>query len=165
MALIIEDGSIVANANSYITDAEFTAYADARGYSYPANAADREPLIVKAADYIQSKESVMKGIRTDAANQELAYPREGVYLHCELIGSSTIPKTLKNAQCEAAVAINTQDLLINKTTGNIASEQVGSLKKSYHSGGAFQQVRADSVDVWLDPLLVTGGNPNVMQRF
>lgn len=165
MALIIEDGTIVANANSYITDAEFTAYADARGYTYPALAADREPLIIKANDYIQSVESKMQGQRTTPETQELAYPRQNVYLYCTRIASDSIPKTLKNAQCEAAIAVNDSDLLITTTAGNIASEAVGDLSVSYHSGGSFQQVRTETVDVYLDPLLMNGGNSNVMSRF
>jgi hypothetical protein len=165
VALIIEDGTVVANANSYITDAEFTAYADSRGYTYPAAAADREPLIIKAADYLQSMEGRMKGRRTDAINQVLAYPRMGVYLHCALVGSDSIPTTLKNAQAAAAVELVDRELLISTTSENIASQSVGDLSISYHSGGTFQQVRTDTIDVHLDPLLLNGGNSSVMSRF
>jgi hypothetical protein len=165
MALVIEDGSIVANANTFITDEEFTAYADARGYTYPATAADREPLIIKAVDYLTSVENKMQGYRTDPVNQELCYPRRDVLIYCTRIGSDAIPKTLKNAQCEAAIALNDSDLLVTKSTQNIASETVGELSVSYHGGGSFEQVRTETIDVYLDPLLVNGGNNNMMSRW
>ena len=164
MALVIEDGTVVAGANSYITDQEFVDYANARGYEIPAAEADREPLIIKAADYILSQESKMQGVRTDPVNQTMSYPRSGAYLYCTLIASDAIPQTLKNAQCEAAFAVSSTDLLITKSSGNIASEAVGDLSVSYHSGGSFEQVRTDTIDVHLDPLLKQGG-ANVMTRF
>ena len=52
MALIIEDGSIVEDANSFTTDAEFVAYADARGYTLPDTESVRDQLQIKAMDYL-----------------------------------------------------------------------------------------------------------------
>ena len=40
--LIIEDGSVVADANSWVTDDEYKAYAKLKGYSVPATQPDRE---------------------------------------------------------------------------------------------------------------------------
>ena len=48
--LIIEDGSIVANANSFATDAELKAYANIRGFVIPATQPAREALLVQAMD-------------------------------------------------------------------------------------------------------------------
>jgi hypothetical protein len=163
--LIIEDGTVVANANSWITDDEFTAYANSRGYDYPLTAEDREPLIIRAVDYIQSVELKMQGRRTDPVNQELPYPRAGVYLYCVLVGSDQIPKTLKNAQAEAAIALNNADLLVTGSQKNIASEQACDVSVSYHSGGNFETVRTETIDVYLDPLLINGGSNNVLVRY
>lgn len=163
MALIVEDGSVVAGANTYITDLEFTDYADARGYTYPATAPEREPLIIKANDYIQSVENKMKGRRTEPANQVLAYPRTFVYLHCVLLDSNTIPQELKNAQAEAAIAINTAELLITETKQNIASESVCDISTSYHPGGNFDIVRTETIDVYLDPLLLNNGGARMVR--
>ena len=56
MALIIEDGTVVAGANSFATDAELQAYAAVRQVSLPAAQAEREALLITAIDYIVSKE-------------------------------------------------------------------------------------------------------------
>lgn len=51
MTLIIEDGTLVTGANSYITAAELTTYLTDRGYSEPTTA---EPLIIRVFDYMCS---------------------------------------------------------------------------------------------------------------
>jgi hypothetical protein len=151
--LIVEDGTVVPNANTFITDAEFTDYADARGITYPLTAEDREPLIIKAVDYLQSLEKKFTGWRTEPTNQTLVYPRTGVYLYCVLLGSDAIPQELKNAQCEAALYENSGELLTQTSQQNIASEKLGDLEVSYHSGGSYSHLRLDRVDAYLDPLL------------
>lgn len=124
MALIIEDGTEVANANSYTTDAEFVAYAAARGYSIGATEADRDILQLKAMDYLSSVESSFKGTRT-TSTQSLSYPRYDVYLHGYLIDSDAIPQELKNAQMELAYQANTEELLISETLGSSSGTLTG----------------------------------------
>ena len=98
MSLTIEDGSGVADANSFVTVAEATAYAAARGLSLPATDAEKEQLLVKAADYLLSVEDRFKGERV-AADQALSWPRSNVYLYGSLepLPNNQIPKALKNA--------------------------------------------------------------------
>ena len=50
MALVIEDGSRVAGANSYVTLAEARAFASARGVTLSAVDATLEPFVIKAFD-------------------------------------------------------------------------------------------------------------------
>ena len=47
MTIIVEDGTLVTNANSYVTDAEFTTYLTDRGYTVTAT---HEPLLIRAYD-------------------------------------------------------------------------------------------------------------------
>ena len=64
MALIIEDGSGVANANSFTTDAEFVAYASIKGYVIPATESERDTLQVNGYDFISfTYESRLQGER------------------------------------------------------------------------------------------------------
>ena len=63
MALIIETGAIIADANSFTTDAEFVTYAALRGFTIPATESERNTLQIKAVDYLFSKELSMKGAR------------------------------------------------------------------------------------------------------
>ena len=160
MALIIETGAIVANANSFTTDAEFVAYAALRGLVIPATEVERDPLQIQAMDYIFGKEQKMKGIRV-SATQELMYPRKGVTANNFAVASTTIPKELKNAQMELAAQAHASELLVTGTTQNVASFSLdGVVSESYFSGGSFERVRTDRADVYLNPLLKSNGSSN-----
>ena len=164
MALIIEDGSIVAGANSFTTDAEFTAYAAARSITIPATEAERDALQILAVDYLFSKEQELKGSRV-SIDQTLMYPRSGVCAYGFNIASDAIPTALKNAQMELAMQSYTSELLISGTTENLASFSVdGVYSESYHGGGSWEQVRTDRADAYLDPLTVNNGSANIMVR-
>jgi hypothetical protein len=164
MALIIEDGTIVAGANSFTTDAEFVAYAALRGFTIPATEAERDPLQIQAVDYIFGKEFDMKGQRVNKT-QELMYPREYVCIFNEELLKTDIPIQLKKAQMELAAQANESSLLVTGITQNLASIDVDDVySESYHSGGSWEYVRTDRADVYLDPLLINNGSSNLMTR-
>jgi len=80
MALIIEDGSNVAGANSYVTVEEFQAFYVDRGNTTLAEADDEqvESALVKGSDYLSQKYRLLwKGSRANA-DQRLDWPRRGV---------------------------------------------------------------------------------------
>lgn len=153
MALVIEDGTIVANANSYVTDAEYVAYAAARGKTIGLDAAAREIELILANDYLEGQE--FKGWRVEPDNQELAWPRSNVLANGRFIDSGTIPKELKNAQIEAAIAANTLELQINSLSGNVQKERLGEMEVSYFSHGNAEKIRLDRVNNYLKHLLLT----------
>ena len=161
--LIIEDGSIVDNANSFATDDEFKTYANLRCMDVPATQPAREALLVLAMDYLFSVEKKMQGCRV-SIDQELPYPRSGVCANCFNIPSDTIPKSLKSAQMELALQANTSEILISQSVQNVSKEKLGELEVEYFSGGAWSTVRTDRADAYLDPLLVNGGSNNIMTR-
>ena len=151
MALTIEDGTIVSNANSYVTDLEYVTYAAFRGLSIGTSAAIRETELIKSMDYLQNQDYI--GLRTEPDNQILPWPRRSAYLYGRTIDSATIPQELKNAQIEGAVAAFTQLLQINEVTENVSSEKLDTLSISYHSRGKSGRIRLDRVNTWLEPLL------------
>ncbi len=102
MALIIETGQQEANANSFVTDLEYTTYATAKGLTVAALAADRAIDLISAIDYLTSVEPSLQGYRA-SSTQVLFYPRIGVELHGFALATDKIPNELKNAQMEAAV--------------------------------------------------------------
>ena len=51
MAIVIEDGSIVSGANSYILESEFNDYVTLRGYTVTASV---EPLLIRSYDYMST---------------------------------------------------------------------------------------------------------------
>ena len=135
----------------YDIQPELEAYAAERGFTLPATEAERDQLQIKAADYLTSVEEKLQGERV-SETQELIYPRQWVYINGFRFANDAIPKELKYAQMEAAIAANSQDLLITTSTQNISKEKVDVLEVEYHSGGAFENVRLDRVNTYLKKL-------------
>ena len=71
MALVVEDGTGVEGANSYLTVAELRAFAGDRGLTLPTDS-EVEKLLVKATDYLELKSYI--GDRA-SDNQGLSWPR------------------------------------------------------------------------------------------
>lgn len=105
MALTVEDGSIVANANSYVSVGTADTYFEDRNSSEWAAASDEQKLacLLYAAQWLDNRYDWQGQIVDDT--QELMWPRIGVYdTQYRTISSTTIPSCLLAAQCEAAVA-------------------------------------------------------------
>ena len=98
--LVIENGTGVAGANSFVTAAEIIAYALARGVVIaPGPAVD--VLAIKAMDYIAIQ--CFKGERA-YSTQSLDFPRKGL-LEGDLAEAYvySIPVGIKNAQLQLAI--------------------------------------------------------------
>lgn len=130
MALIVEDGSIVIGANSYVTTAEIRAYADSRGISLPAENSALEIMAVLAFDYIESFYLQFGGKRTQVG-QRTAWPRTGVVVEDYTVGPHEIPWQLKEAQCQATAEAIEADLMPNPSGGAIKSEKVDVIEVVY----------------------------------
>lgn len=103
MALVIEDGSGVAGADSYVTRAEYIQFS--LDY-YGATVADDDAADVdlrKAFAWLNGQS--WKGTKTYGRSQTGAWPRTGVK-DCEgiAIASDEIPTEVKQAQMELAYA-------------------------------------------------------------
>ena len=155
MALIIEDGSEVTNANSYVTDLEYTTYATLKGLTVGANAVKREVELLRAMDYLQGFEDALKGTRA-SSTQELSYPRYNVSLYGFLLASDKIPKELKNTQFEAAAYAHVNTLTPNETIKNVSKEKLGDMEIEYFKGGQSSRVIVKRALVYLQPLLTSG---------
>ena len=80
MALIIEDGTVVANADSFVTVAEYKTWATNYGDPASAEADDDQVEIAlrKAAQYMQQKFRLLWRGSTVEGFQSLSWPRRGV---------------------------------------------------------------------------------------
>jgi hypothetical protein len=107
--LIVEDGSVVQDANSYITETEFTDFCNLFGLSIPAATTSTmtEQAIIRGTAYLDGNYQ-FKGCKF-WYNDPLEWPRYGVY--DDLLISPTlmddlyykeIPTGLKKANCRAA---------------------------------------------------------------
>ncbi len=74
MALVIEDGTGVENANSYVTVAAIVAYAAARGVVIPEQQAEIDAI--KAMDYFHTL--CLRGELAYPGVQYVHYPRRGL---------------------------------------------------------------------------------------
>lgn len=130
MALVIEDGSIVASANSFVTRAEIIAYAAARGVTIADEAAS-DVLAIKAMDYLQTL--CYKGDPVDEA-QTTPFPRMGL-----VDGDTTddyehsIPAGIKNAQLQLALDANAGIILTASAnpTADLKRSKVGPLEREF----------------------------------
>lgn len=99
MALVIEDGTQVLGANSYVTGTELATYGTARGITFTG---DKEVLLTEAMTYLESLN--YKGDKLTKA-QPLQFPRTSLMIDGFYIDIDEIPQLLKDLQCEVAIAI------------------------------------------------------------
>ena len=130
MATVVEDGSIVAGANSYISDADFATYASDRGVTVTGVAAQ---LLLNAALYVESL-SFIGSKKTQA--QDMQWPRIDVYIDGYAELSTTIPKLLKDLQAEVALAIDAGNNPLNTIERAIKSEKVDVIEVEYQDNAA-----------------------------
>jgi hypothetical protein len=174
--MIVEDGSIVADANSYITVAFADDYHEKRGNTTWATmtVGEKEASIIRATDYIeQAYNQRWKGRVVDPL-QSLDFPRAFVNLsdvsgfsnaQYDFIGgvyflpNNVIPKELKNASAEMAFKAARGELSPDlEPTGNVIAESVdGAVSVSYSDRNTprFKVFRA--IDNMLSHLLKSNG--------
>ena len=145
MALIIEDGTEVTNANSYAAYSDLTAYALLRGVTITAVQADGEALLLKAMDALYGRP--WKGERV-STTQELEWPRTGVYIDGQLRTYNEIPRELFYGQMALAMAAVDNTLMpVHPAQGKgpVIEERVeGAITMKYANSGRVLSVAAVS---------------------
>lgn len=146
MAFTVEDGTIVADANAYVTLAEFDAYWTDRGKTFSGSNLDqlKQEAIVRATDYIeQTYYGRWKG--TIVSNEQfLSWPR-----NVDNADADEIPHRLKQATFTLALEALNDDL--NPTLGrNVKREKVDVIEVEYQDGASMKSIRP-AVDGFLRP--------------
>lgn len=137
MALIIEDGSLIANANSYVTTTEIESFLTSRGIlSSNLDTADKiESMALRAMDFLNTQD--YSGCRVDN-NQALSFPRGNIYLSDNReLASDVIPQELKDAECWLIYYIDQGTDPSGAQTQLVKREKVDSLEIEYQDGGAY----------------------------
>lgn len=127
MAIIVEDGTVVATANSYITLDEFQAWADARGVDYGTDYTLSQQLF-RAHDYFESLS--FKGVK-HTEDQTMQWPRDDVYIDGYSVESDEIPKEVKTAIYELIKLEIDGDSKLAPSEREVTSEQIDSIKITY----------------------------------
>lgn len=137
MSLVIEDGSTVPNANSYVSRAEYIAHAAALGTVVPdETSADTELLI--AVDYMETFRSAYKGYLM-ARDQPLSFPRGDFWLDGWDYTHTEIPALVKQVQMALALEVHANVDLYNPPVNPsraVKRQRVeGAVEVEYFGGG------------------------------
>lgn len=128
MALVIEDGSVVTGANSYVTLAEFKAWADARDITYSADDDALEATILRAMDYLERLFFI--GNKANE-NQPLQWPRTEALIDGYYADATEIPKEVKTALYEATVVEAAGYSELENQSRKTLRERVGDIEVQY----------------------------------
>ena len=162
MALIVETGDQIANANSYVSLAEARSIAQSYGFSLSGNDVDDEGFLGQALLYIDGFRNRFKGQKA-SAEQSLQWPRVGATLDGYEFADDKIPVMLKQAQSVIAAKVAEgielfPDATAEEVTGSVVERRVGWFARKYQQGS--QAAESDNVtpllslvDLLLAPIL------------
>lgn len=136
ITLIVEDGSIVAGANTWINLVDARAFAENIGVTLPTDDEDAKRAIVKGARYVDDQEPQMQGSRV-SIDQTLSWPRSGVTSNGFDVPDDSIPNGVICAQIEAAAQIGAgiDPYPVNPGKEVSNEEVVGAVKVGYFQSG------------------------------
>jgi len=150
--LIVEDGSIVANANTYIDVAFVDTYATDHGNTtWGAGTADEKTAsILNSMIYVEDKP--FKGYPT-TGDQSLVWPRYDVDLYGWPVLSDEIPARLKAAQAEASMRAISGELSPDLKRGGAVKRRKVDVIETEYFDGASATTTYQVIDQLLKPLL------------
>jgi hypothetical protein len=157
MALIVEDGSGVAGANTYATRQDLIEYAALRGLDLSGESVSSlDAALIRAMDYLEAQP--WQGERV-SSTQALAWPRADVWLHQAQLPSTFVPRELVYGQLALAIEARTQDLQPNPTgKGSVIEETVsGAVTVRYSSDKPAMVTSWSKAQAIIQPLLRRGG--------
>lgn len=165
MALIVEDGTGVIGANTYISLAEAKDFAASRGKPFVGDDLQVEGYVIIAKDYLEGFRGQYSGKKA-TSTQALQYPRINAFIDGELFPVNAIPRELKNAQCQLCIDCEEMggDLLPSHDGYAIAAETVDVLKIEYAAGGRLSgsslpaSPQYPKAQAWIDPLLTNSAS-------
>lgn len=151
MSLIVEDGTGLPDAESYVSVADATDYHAARGnVAWAAATLSQQEIALRVAtDYLDSR-YVWRGTRR-TIHQALLFPRFGIYVD-GVNQTWPIPK-LSQASCELALNALAGPLVVNQTSANVKREKIGPMETEYFGNSMNGQTFFTRVDDLLYPLI------------
>ena len=126
MTLIVEDGSIVSGADSYVSVAEYEAWATARNIEFDSSLVESQ--IVRAMDYIETLRFI--GQKSTKA-QTLQWPRVGVVVDGYELDYNEMPIQLKRAVFESVKAESEGVSQLANVERQTIREKVGDIEVQY----------------------------------
>ncbi len=175
MALIVEDGTGLANAESYISVADADTYHSNRNVTAWAALSTpiKEGCLRKATDFIEGVyRAVWKGTRMKSQiNQALNWPRAYVYMDPFLHGAdgefpylfpnNVVPNEVKNACASLALRASTKVLDQDKAR-QINQKTVGPITIKYDQNSS-DAVEYSQIDKMLSAYLEVSASSNMVK--
>lgn len=184
MALIVEDGSGLANAQSYVASSDADTYFTNRGEArWTGTTLLKEQALLRACTFLDNtyrerwkgrkntKAQALTwprwGVSTDGSLDDYFYPGYGTITSGFITGTTEIPQQLKDAQCELGL----KELLspgvlapdIDPGASAITMEKVGPIEVSYAHGRVPYTIWR-YVDQLLAPYCLATGMNRVLVR-
>lgn len=133
VTLLVENGTIVANANSFVTEAQIVAYAAARGVTLPASTDPELDAIailgIAAMDYLWAQN--WRGELVSQA-QTTPWPRKNLNTPI-VVAENEIPGSVIQAQLQLTLLSHQGVVLVptNSGTGFLIKEKIGPIENVY----------------------------------
>jgi hypothetical protein len=132
MPLLVEDGTIVEGANTYLDVASVIAFCSDRGITFPADSIITQKIYL-AMDWFEGLRFNGSLVDTD---QPLSFPREGLTQNGETISAEKSILLAKEILVQATVyafEIDLSPVEAAKPKGEIRQEKVEGLERTYFS--------------------------------
>lgn len=158
MALVVETGDGIPNADSYVSVADATMRAAALGLPFPSITADAEIALRGAALYLEQYRNRYQGSKV-YDDQSLQWPRDPVYIDNVYNEPDNIPTNLIDAQISIASASHQGAQLFGSSAGTVTDRTVGDVSvKSSNSGRVDNSAYLGLTGTLLQPLF---NNPSL----
>lgn len=156
MALLVENGTGIAGAESYTSVADAQVRAVLFNWDFPTDEAEAEQVLRQGALYLEQFRNRYQSVKL-VDDQGLQFPRVAVYIDGILQDPAPIPQLLIDAQVRAAsVSYGGGNLF---ATGlNASSKSVGDVSLSYGGGKADNSAWMGDVQIFLKPLFKDAAN-------
>lgn len=121
--VIVEDGTIIDGANSYISETDFNAYVAETGFVTTADDTVKQNAVIKACQYLNTLN--YSGYKAEGRTSVMQFPRS-----C----STIIPDVLKTAQLwlTCYLLVDNINLYNDNTKGlQVQSKTVGPISKTF----------------------------------
>ena len=135
----------------YVDDADFTAWATARGVTLTGTAS---VLLTRSLDYVELQQ--YKGTRTDEA-QALSWPRTGVYIDGVLQSDGVVPALVKELQMRVAADMDAGADPLAVQSQKVKSKRVEGAVSVEYMDGSYKPSRSSQASMLLAKLTAAGG--------
>lgn len=164
--LIVEDGTGLANSNTYVSLAQARTIAADLGITLPADDDAASARLLAAMAYIESK--TYTG-HAGTGTQALQWPRKLATYKGYPLAADVIPNGVKNAQVVAAsMSFNGTELYPTVSGQFITEETVGPITTKYSDeflATVDGQNVLTAIDVYLQPYMIQDGGYRLSKSF